>query len=85
MKGNISINKYKQVSVNKEVQTTINIIISIKRTSKICLVVVNEFLVLLLGIKKPKAQNKTREKYMLLEERKQNLAETDRESYCNQE
>ena len=84
MKGNISINKYKQVSVNKEVQTTINIIISIKRTSKICLVVVNEFLVLLLGIKKRKAQNKTREKYMP-EERKQNLAETDRESYCNQE
>ena len=36
------------------------------------------------GRKKRKAWNKTREKYMP-EERKQNLAETDRGSYYNQE
>ena len=36
------------------------------------------------GRKKQNAWNKTREKYMP-EERRQNLAETDRGSYCNQE
>ena len=34
--------------------------------------------------KKRKARNKTREKYML-EEKRQNLAETDKGSYYNQE
>ena len=34
--------------------------------------------------KKRKAWNKTREKYMS-EESRQNLVETDRGSYCNQE
>ena len=38
----------------------------------------------LIGQKKRKAWNNTREEYML-EERKQNLAETDRASYYNQE
>ena len=37
-----------------------------------------------IGHKKQKASNKTREKYML-EERRQNLAETYRGSYYNQE
>ena len=36
------------------------------------------------GRKKRKARNKTREKYML-EEKRQNLAETDKGSYYNQE
>ena len=36
------------------------------------------------GRKNRKALNNTREKYMP-EERRQNLAETDRGSYCNQE
>ena len=35
------------------------------------------------GCKKRKTWNKTREKYM--PERRQNLSETDRGSYCNQE
>ena len=43
---------------------------------------VNEFF--LEGVKKRKAWNKTREKYMP-EERRQNLTETDRGSYYNQE
>ena len=38
----------------------------------------------LTGRKKHKAWNKTGEKYMS-EESRQNLAETDRGSYCNQE
>ena len=38
----------------------------------------------LIGQKKRKAWNKTREEYML-EERRQNLAETDRTPYYNQE
>ena len=46
--------------------------------------VVTEFRVLLLDVKKQKARNKTRERYMP-EERRQNLAETDRGSYHNQE
>ena len=44
--------------------------------------VVDEFWVLLLGVKKRKAWNKTREKYMPIK-RRQNLAETDRASYYN--
>ena len=55
---------------------TIDINISIKRTSKIFLVAVKEFSVPLLGVIK-KARNNTREKYMP-EERRQNLAESDR-------
>ena len=38
----------------------------------------------LIGQKKRKAWNKTREEYML-EERRQNIAETDRTPYYNQE
>ena len=45
--------------------------------------VVKEFSVPLLGVIK-EARNNTREKYML-EERRQNLAESDRWSYYNQE
>ena len=78
----MSVNKYWQVSVNKKVLITIDIDISIKRTYKICLLVVNEFWVFLLGVKKRKAWNTAKEKYMP-EERRQNLAEGDRESYYN--
>ena len=46
--------------------------------------VVNEFRVFFTGRKKQKAWNKTGEKYTL-EERSQNLAETVRGSYYNQE
>ena len=46
--------------------------------------VVNKFWVLVLGVKKWKTWNKTKEKY-ILEERRANLAETDRESYYSQE
>ena len=42
--------------------------------------VMNEFWVLLLRVKKQKAWNKTREKYTP-QERRQNLPETDRGSY----
>ena len=52
-----------------------------ERTFEICLVVVNEFWVRLQDVKN---ENKTREKYRL-EYRRQNLAETDRGSYYNQE
>ena len=45
--------------------------------------VVNEFWVLLLGVKKWKAWNKTREKYLPVKKR-QYLTETDRGSYYNQ-
>ena len=42
------------MNVNKEVQIPTDINISIKKTSKICLEVVNEFWVLLLGVKSEK-------------------------------
>ena len=58
--------------------------ICIKGTSKICLVVVNEFWVFFTGSKKRKAWNKTRGKY-IPEERRQNLARTDKGTYYNQE
>ena len=58
--------------------------ISVKRISKIFLLVVNEFSGLLLGVKKQKAWNNTREKYMP-EKRRQNLPETDRGSCYNKE
>ena len=45
--------------------------------------VVKEFWVILLGVKKLKVWNKTKEKYMLV--RRQNLAETDRGSYYKEE
>ena len=57
--------------------------ISIKRTSKICLVVVNEFWVLLLGVKNEKLGIRLG-KHMPLK-RRQNLAKTDRGSYYKEE
>ena len=59
-----------------------NINISIRRSSKICLVVVNEFWTLLLGVKSKKlgirqAINKC--------QKKEDKAETDRGSYYKQE
>ena len=45
--------------------------------------VVNEFWVILPGVKKWKVGNKTKEKYMLV--RRQNLAETERGSYYKEE
>ena len=64
-------------------QLIIDINISIKRTSEICLVVVNEFWVLLLGVKNKKFGIKLKKKNMP-EKRRQNLAEADRGSYYNQ-
>ena len=49
--------------------------ISIKKTSKICLVVVNEFWILLLGVKNEKLGIRPEEN--MPEEKRQNLAETD--------
>ena len=45
------MNKYKQKSVSKEVSITIDVNIITKRTSKVCLVVVNDFWVLFPGVK----------------------------------
>ena len=61
---------------------TIDINISVKRTSKICLRVVNKFWVCLLGAKNKKLGRL--EKHMPLK-RKENLAETDRGSYYKEE
>ena len=59
--------------------------ISIRKTSKICPVVGHKrILIPFTGRKKRKARNKTREKYMQ-EEKIQNLAETDKGQYYNQE
>ena len=70
--------------MNKEVEITIDITINTKRTSKIYLQVAHKFWVLLLGVKNKKLGIYTREKFMP-EERRKNLAETDRGSYYNQE
>ena len=67
------------MNVNKEVQIPTDINISIKKTSKICLEVVNEFWVLLLGVKSEKLGITYGRK------RRQNLAETDKGSCSNQE
>ena len=50
----VSVNKYKQLSVNIGVQITVDMNICIKGTLKICLLFVNEFWVLLLGVKNEK-------------------------------
>ena len=63
--------------MNKEVEITIDITINTKRTSKIYLQVAHKFWVLLLGVKNKKLGIYTREKFMP-EERRKNLAETDR-------